>query len=145
MGIKKNKKISINQNQKSFFFEDYLETNLKQKNKKKTQISDDRLYILFIVFFSLISIFSISIISVSIQKSSFQEGKKIEKKFLTLRRDIVDRNGQLISRNIDSYHAAIKPSLIKNKETLVVKIRLNFPEISSKNFQKNLKKKNIFI
>jgi hypothetical protein len=76
MKNKKNKN-PIHQNQKSFFFEDYLETNLKQKNKKKTQISDDRLYILFIVFFSLISIFSISIISVSIQKSSFQEGKKI--------------------------------------------------------------------
>ena len=92
----KNKKIFINQNQKSFFFEDYLETNLKQKNKKKSPISEDRLYILFVVFFSLILIFSISIISVSIQKSSFQIGKKIEKKFLTLRRDIVDRNGQLI-------------------------------------------------
>ena len=140
----KNKKIFINQNQKSFFFEDYLETNLKQKNKKKSPISEDRLYILFVVFFSLILIFSISIISVSIQKSSFQIGKKIEKKFLTLRRDIVDRNGQLISRNINSYHAAIKPSLIKNKETLAVKIRLNFPEISSENFKKNLKKNKYF-
>ena len=62
----KNKKIFINQNQKSFFSEDYLETNLKQKNKKKSPISEDRLYILFVVFFSLILIFSISIISVSI-------------------------------------------------------------------------------
>ena len=37
-------------------------------------------------------------------------------KFTSLRRDIVDRNGILISRNIKSFHAAVNPNLIKNKE-----------------------------
>ena len=54
-----------------------------------------------------------------------------------MRRDIVDRNGILISRNIKSYHAAINPKLINNKENFLIKIRINFPDLQ---YQKILKK-----
>ena len=50
-------------------------------------------------------------------------------KFSLLRRDIVDRNGILISRNVKSFHAAINPRLVTNKENLIIKLRLNFPEL----------------
>ena len=96
MKKRQNNKNKINPNQKSFFFEDYFQTNLKQKRAQNSQISEDRLYILFIFFFSLISIFSISIISTSVQKTGFGETKKSNKHFLSLRRDIVDRNGEII-------------------------------------------------
>ena len=56
---KKNK--TINQNQKSFYFEDYLETNQKQKKISKSSISEDRIYVLFFFFFFLLAIFSIKI------------------------------------------------------------------------------------
>ena len=46
---KKNK--NFNKNQKSFYFEDYIETNLKQKNISKSLISEDRVYLLFFYFF----------------------------------------------------------------------------------------------
>ena len=111
----------VNQNQKSFFFEDFLETNQRQKNTNKSKISDDRLYVLFCVFFSLILIFSISIFSISIQKSNFRGYKKVNYNYPILRRDILDRNGELMARNINSYHAAVKPDLIKNKK-LIIKI-----------------------
>jgi len=42
-----------------------------------------------------------------------------------LRRDIVDRNGILISRNVRSYHAAINPRLWKNKDNLLRRKHLN--------------------
>ena len=116
MKKRRNSKNSINQNQKSFFFEDYFQTSLKQKKKQNSHVSEDRLYLLFIFFFSLISIFSISIISTSLQKTSLVDAKKNNLFFSTLRRDIVDRNGEIISRNINSYHAAVKTSLIKNKK-----------------------------
>ena len=48
-------------------------------------------------------------------------------KFSLQRRDIVDRNGILISRNIKSFHAAINPNLIYIENNLI-KLRLNFPE-----------------
>ena len=144
MKKRKNNKNTVNQNQKSFFFEDYFQTNLKQKKTQNTQISEDRLYILFIFFLSLISIFSISIISTSLQKTNFGDIKKNNQNFLTLRRDIVDRNGEIISRNINSYHAAIKTNLIKNKKNFVLKIQLNFPEFSTTRLKKNLDNKKYF-
>ena len=140
----KNNKNFIHQNQKSFFFEDFLESSQKQKKIHKSKISEDRLYILFSVFFSLILIFSISIFSISIQPSNYQEYKKADQTFLFLRRDIMDRNGQLIASNINSYHAAIKPSLIKNKENFIINIKLNFPEISLTKLKKNLENKKRF-
>ena len=43
--LKNNK--NFNRNQKSFYFEDYLETNHKQKTISKSAISEDRIYLLF--------------------------------------------------------------------------------------------------
>ena len=60
---KKNKDIYINQ--KSFYFEDYLETNKNKKKSKHSNISQDRIYILFFFFFCLVAIFSIKITIVS--------------------------------------------------------------------------------
>ena len=42
---KKNKNLNINQT--SFYFEDYLETNQKNKNIKDSSILQDRIYLLF--------------------------------------------------------------------------------------------------
>jgi cell division protein FtsI (penicillin-binding protein 3) len=140
----KNNKNLIHQNQKSFFFDDFLEISPKQKKIHKSKIPEDRLYILFSVFFSLILIYSICIFSISIQSSNLQQYKKVDQNSLFLRRDVVDRNGQLIASNINSYHAAVKPNLIKNKENFILKIKLNFPEISLVELKKNLKNKNYF-
>ena len=140
---KKLKKININQS--SFYFEDYFESNKKKKFLQKNNLYQDRIYILFFLFFSLISIFSIRILHVSFNKIDYLNQESEIKKFTLLRRDIVDRNGSLISRNIQSYHAAINPALIKNIDNFLLKIRLNFPEISIDKLDKNIKKVNIFI
>ena len=127
---KKHKKIKIsNINQKSFYFEDYLETNQKNKKIENSNISQDRIYLLFFLFFSLITIFSIKITFVSLKSPEILNYKNNYSKFILLRRDIVDRNGILISRNINSFHAAINPKWIKDKENFILKIRLNFPEL----------------
>jgi len=134
--IKKNK--YFNTNQTSFYFEDYLET--KQKNKKidNSHILQDRIYLLFFLFFSLIAIFSIKITFVSLKKPEIFNNNTYTSKFTLLRRDIVDRNDVLISRNIKSYHAAINPSFIKDKENFLIKIRLNLPGISVEQVRKKL-------
>jgi len=64
--------------------------------------------------------------------------------FTSLRRDIIDRNGTLISRNVKSFHAAINPNLIKNKENFLIKIRLNFPDLSIKKVEQKLNKGKYF-
>lgn len=143
MKNKKNKNF-IHQNQKSFFFGDFIETTQNQKMINKSRISNERIYVLFSIFFSLILIFSISIFSISIQPSNFIEYKPIDPNSLTLRRDVVDRNGEVIARNINTYHAAIKPNLIKNKENFIINIKLNFPEISIPELKQNLESKKYF-
>ena len=141
---KKNLKKSFNKNQRSFFFEDYLSTNQNFKSDKKSSVSEDRIYLLFFCFLSLIFIFSIKIIYISLQESNFNTIKNSNINFKPLRNDIVDRNGILLSRNILTYHAAIKPNLIKDKKKFVVKIKLAFPETNSEELVKNLNTKKYF-
>ena len=138
--LKKNKDL----NQHSFYFEDYLETNKKTKNQKKINNFQDRIYLLFFFFFSLILIFSIKITHISLNKKDIFNFEKQNKKFTLLRRDIVDRNNVIISRNVNTFHVAIDPKLIKDKKNFLLKLRLNFPELPFDEIKKNLKKNNYF-
>ncbi len=139
---KKNK--DFNFNQKSFYFEDYLESNNKKKQVLKSNISQDRIYLLFFLFFSLITIFSIKIVFVSLQDLDHYSLNNNSLNQKLLRRDIVDRNGIVISRNVKSFHAAINPNLIKNKNNFLINIRINFPDLNIENIEKNLNKGKYF-
>ncbi len=144
--MKKNskKKKNINLNQKSFYFEDYLETSQKNKKNKNLNISQDRIYILFFFFFSLITIFSIKITLISLKNPEVYDHNDKNSKFTILRSDIIDRNGIILSRNINSFHAAVNPRLIKNKNNFLIKIRINFPNIDIDRLKKNLSKEKYF-
>ena len=125
---KRNKK-KININQTSFYFEDYIETNKKNKVLKKSNNFHDRIYLLFFFFLSFILIFSIKIIHISLNKKNIFNLEEQKSKFSLLRRDIVDRNGEIISRNINTFHAAIDPKQVTDKKNLLIKLRLNFPNL----------------
>ena len=140
---KKNKK-NFNINQTSFYFEDYLETNKKNKIFKNSYISQDRVYLLFFLFFSLILIFAIKITFLSLKNPKNYIYKNNITQFTALRRDIIDRNDVLISRNIKSYHAAINPSLIKDKDNFLIKIRINFPNLPIELIEKKINKGKYF-
>ena len=141
---KKKIKKNFNKNQQSFFFEDYLSTNQKFRKEKNHLISEDRMYILFFSFFSLILIFSLKIVFISFQSSTYNISKNYNYNFNPIRNDIIDRNGVLLSRNITAYHAAIKPSFIKDKKKFLVKIKLALPETDSKELNTNLNNKKYF-
>ena len=61
-----------------------------------------------------------------------------------MRRDIVDRNGVIISRNINTFHAGIDPKLIKDKKNFLIKLRLNFPNLPFNEIEKKLNKDKYF-
>ncbi|MDC0903132.1 penicillin-binding protein 2 [Pelagibacteraceae bacterium] len=140
----KNKNKNSNINQKSFYFEDYLETNQKNKKIQNSQISQDRIYLLFFLFFSLVAIFSIKITFVSLKNPEILNQKKNYLHFTSLRRDIVDRNGILISRNVKSHHAAINPKLIGDVENFLIKIRINFPNLPSRRIKEQIEEGKYF-
>ena len=142
--MKKKYKKNNNINQTSFYFEDFLETNKKNKVLKKSSNFQERIYLLFFLFFSLILIFSIKITHISLNKKDIFSDEKQNSQFLLLRRDIVDRNGIIISRNVNTYHAAIDPKLIKNKKNFLIKLRLNFPELPIDDFKNKLDGKKYF-
>ena len=59
------------------------------------------------------------------QKSQFKNHNTYE----TSRNDIVDRKGEYIARNIPIFHAAIKPSLVKDKKRFLIKLKLIDPSL----------------
>ena len=138
--LKKNKNI----NQTSFYFEDYIEINKKNKISKKKNNFQDRIYLLFFFFISLILIFSIKITHISLNEKNIFNIEKQSSQFSLKRRDIVDRNGVIISRNINTFHVAIDPKLVKDKKNFLIKLRLNFPELPFDEIKKNLDGKKYF-
>ena len=142
--MKKKFKKNININQTSFYFEDYLETNKKNKILKKTNNFQDRIYLLFFLFFSLILIFSIKIIHISLNEKNILNVEEQKSRFSVLRRDIVDRNGIIISRSINTFHVAIDPKLVKDKKNFLIKLRLNFPNLPIDEIKKKLNSNKYF-
>jgi cell division protein FtsI (penicillin-binding protein 3) len=144
LNMKRKQKKIKDSNQTSFYFEDYLETNKKNKVSKKIDNFQDRIYLLFFFFLSLILIFCIKITHLSLSKTPVFNQDIKSSKFILKRRDIVDRNGVLISRNVDSNHVAIIPKLVKNKKKFIIKLRLNFPELSISKIEEKLNKGQYF-
>jgi cell division protein FtsI (penicillin-binding protein 3) len=142
MKIKKKKIKNIKQ--ASFYFEDYIENNRKNRLSEKKDNFQDRIYLLFFFFLSLILIFSIKIMHLSLSKTTTSYQKNTSSKFMLTRRDIVDRNGILISRNVNSSHAAVIPKLVKNKKNFILKLRLNFPDLPINEIEKKLNKGKYF-
>ena len=142
--MKKKHKRNSNLNQTSFYFEDYLYTNKKNKIIKKKNNFHDRIYLLFFFFISLILVFSIKITHISINNKDIFNLEKQKSKFTLIRRDIVDRNGILISRNINTFHVAIDPKLVKDKKNFLLKLRVNFPELPIEEIQNKLDKRKYF-
>jgi len=116
---------------KSFFFEDYVEPKTLVSNKKSylVKVSLNRVNFLFFIFFCFIIIFGIKITYLSLSPEKNILSEKINTNFIKKRRDIVDRNGTIIARNIDIYSAGIRPTLVKDKKKLLINLRLVFPEL----------------
>ena len=140
----KNKK---NIKQKSFFFEDYTESEIivNNENTNLPRVSLNRITFLFFIFFSLMLIFSIKIIYLSLSSDKNFFSKNINKNFIKERRDVVDRNGIIIARNIDIYDAAVRPKLVKDKKKLLINLRLIFPELNINKIRENLNKNKFFL
>ena len=142
--MKKKSKKNKNINQASFYFEDYLETNKKNKILKRSNNFQDRIYLLFFFFFSLILIFSLKITHISLSKKDIFRAEEQKIKYPNLRRDIVDRNGVIISRNINTFHVAIDPQLVKDKKNFLIKLRLKFPDLQINEIKKKLNENKYF-
>ena len=140
MKKRNNKQKNSNLNQTSFYFEDYFESNKKIRYLQKTNIFQDRIYVLFFSFFLINLIFSIKIIHISLNKIDYLNQENQNKKFNIIKERYSRQKWLLISRNIQSYHAAVNPTLIKDKDNFLLKIRINFSRTFNRKIRKKLKK-----
>ncbi len=131
-------------NQRSFYFNEYNQKLIYKKKNGTHDISHDRVYLLFFVFFCLVFIFAIKIFFVSIKSHDPKNYLKNYNIFKPLRNDIVDRHGDFIARNIAVYHVAIKPNLIKDKKKFIIKLKLIDPKLNYKKIENKIKKNNYF-
>ena len=122
-----------NKNKKSFYFEDYTESEIIHNNKNFNivKISLNRVTFLSFIFFSLILIFSIKIIYLSLSPGKNFYSNNIKKDFVKERRDIVDRNGSILATNVILYDVGVRPKLLKKKEkkNLLIKLGILLPEL----------------
>ena len=86
-------------NKKSFYFDDYNHYSKNQlNNKSRLNISEDRIYLLFFVFFCLISIFAVKIFATSLKETNFKNTQNYyASSFKPLRSDITDRTGEILA------------------------------------------------
>ena len=139
-----NKKKTIKK--KSFYFEDYTETELTYNNKSNiVKISLNRVTFLSFIFFSLIIIFGIKIIYLSSYSEKIFYGKN-KKEIEKNRRDIIDRNGTVLATNVVLYDVGVRPKLLnkKEKKNLLIKLGILFPDLDLNNIKKRLKKGDFF-
>ena len=103
---------------KSFYFEDYTESEIinDSKNLDTIIISLNRVAFLSFIFFSLILIFSTKIIYLSLSSEKNFYSNNIKKDFVKERRNIVDRNGSILATNVNLYDVGVRPKLLKKKE-----------------------------
>jgi len=130
--------------QKSFFFEDYTESEIVANTNNFTSVSLNRTTFLFFIFLSLIIIFCIKIIYLSLFPERDFISETINSSFIKKRGDIVDKNGIILARNIDIYSAGVNPEKVKNKKKFLINLRLIFPEMESKWLEEKINKKNFF-
>ena len=139
---KKQKSRIFNKNQQSFYFQDFYSSS--ESHKSKLNIIEDRIFILFSVFVFLILIFAIKVFLISIEQPKKLSYHQTYSEFAPIRRDIVDRNGNLISSSIQMYNAAIRSNLVKDKKKLILKLQLQFPKINTEILSNNLNNKKYF-
>ena len=93
-------------------------------HKDKFKINLNRIAFLFIILLIIIILYSTRIIYLS---SKTFENKSYSVNQIS-RADIVDRNGNFISKSVITTNVGIDPKLVRDKKKLIIKLQYTFPE-----------------
>ena len=113
---------------------------LENFNSNKFKINLNRIAFIFITIFIIILLYSTRII--------FLSSKTFDKKIYTSnaikRADIIDRNGNFISKSVLTTNVGIDPKLVKDKQKFLIKLQYTFPEKNILEIEEKLSGKNFF-
>ncbi len=110
-------------------------------NKNKLNISFNRVAFIFFSFVLVLFIFSL--------KAFYLTGKKLPENNLysskkEVRKNIVDRNNNLLAKTILTRNIGINPNLVIDKKTLLLKLKILFPDKNYDLVEKKLNGKKFF-
>ena len=126
---------------KGFYFEDYETPKYEYKDQSKfseVKLSLNRVSFIFFIFLVVAFVFGSKIIYLaSIKKENYFTNKSLPSVFLR-RQDILDRNNNLLARNVKLYSAAIRPQFITDEGKLLINLRLIFPNMNMDRIKKKI-------
>ena len=131
MSYNKSDKIIINR----------LNMTLVDFDKKKCNINLNRVAFIFVIIFFFVVLYSTRVIYLSsktLHKNLYQISK-------INRADIVDRNGDYISKSVYTSNLGIDPKLIKDKKKLLLKLQYTFPNKDLTEIKRKFTDKNSFM
>ena len=115
-----NSKIILEETQNDFFY---------QKSKSNLNIKFNRVAFIFFIFFLISIIFSIHLIHLGSRKSNIVFQTDFQKPNNNLyRSDIIDRNGNYLSKTVSSIDIGISPSKVIDEKKLILNLKYIFPD-----------------
>ena len=135
----------MNDNNPKIILEDQQNDILFQKNKSNLNISFNRVAFIFFIFFMISLIFSIHLAHLGSRKennlNNFISNNLINKLY---RADILDRNGNYLSKTVNSIDIGISPVKIIDKKKLLINLKYIFPNKNYENVIKKIDEGNFF-
>ena len=123
-------KIQILEDKKNFLIQD----------KNKLNFNLNRLALIFFLIFILFIIYATRVVFLASKTLKNQNNITSQ----IFRADIVDRNGNFISKSVYTNNAGIDPNLVKDKKKLMIKLKYSFPNIDFYEIEKKLNGKSFF-
>ena len=100
----------------------------------------NRLALIFFLIFILFIIYTTRVVFLASKTLKNHNNVTSE----IFRADIVDRNGNFISKSVYTNNVGIDPKLVKDKKKLMIKLKYSFPNIDFYEIEKKLNGKSFF-
>ncbi len=135
----------MNENNSKIVLEDQQSDFSFNKSKSNLDINFNRISFIFFVFFIISLIFCIHLIHLGSRESNKETNVKIKKSLNSLyRADILDRNGNYLSKSVSSIDIGISPRKIIDEEKLILNLKIIFPKKNYLEVKKKITKGNFF-
>ena len=130
-------------NKENLTLVDYKNEFSYKANKSNLNISFNRIAFIFFIFLMICSIYSIKVFYLGFLHSK-QKIKNIDQVKTNFRADIIDYDGNLMAKTVNTLTVGINPNLIINEKKLLINLQLIFPDKDFNEVKKKIKKKKYF-
>ena len=105
---------------------------------------DNRNNVIISIFIIIFFVICFRLVFLGFDKNDFVEAKNHES-FFYERRDIVDSKGTLLAKNTNTFDLILRKSKVKKFENILLKVKLNFPEIDINNLKSDYQSKKTIV